>query len=676
MSRRRRDPAEDGHGRLLDAWTAPSGAGGPIGCLSTTYTFSAPFFEEECLGRFLGMETQPEESGAAYLIEREEKLGEVYTGIVVDRLHAAADQRSLAWDILPVRVGGGCMHAKVTLLVWANAMRVIVGSANCTEAGYRSNLEIFSVLDFKDGGGDDRALLVDVIAFLRDLVALSPAGPARDRAEPFLASVSARAEAWQPPPKAADVEVRVLIGGGIGGRPRQLLSTLRTEVWQDSRAPRTLEVVSPFFDLDPAAMAKAVGEVLARRGEVTTTFYVATRKDGDGTLHVQAPLGLQTAFPDAPFKPIRLEDRDEVRALHAKCLAIANDHSVAMMVGSSNFTSAGLGLGEGPANIEANLVYVVPIGSVGHVALGQAWPTADDDAIDLSTVRFSPAFDEGAIGSVLEDVVSLPVGFVSCVYDGSGLLFTLEPDDLPTTWQMRIGDAVIDDAAAFAAAGRPSSRRLAWGGGAPSVIDVTWTTTTDQQRSAALIVNVSSREILPSPEALRNLSLESLLDILTMARPIHEAVERARLLRRTATTGPRDGLDELQRVKTDAFLLQRTRRFSRALEGLKRRLEQPICSDESLRRRLRGPVGPLVIAQKIRDSDVIAGERAFQLTELVLLLRRLSPLPQPGTLPSDVVLAAASALADEIAATIDSLRAGIPADLQRYVTRALEAGAP
>jgi len=676
MSRRRRDPAEDGHGRLLDAWAAPDGAGGPIGCLSTTYTFSAPFFEEECLGRFLGMETQPDESGAAYLIEREEKLGEVYAGIVVDRLHAAADERSLAWDILPVRVGGGCMHAKVTLLVWANAIRVIVGSANCTEAGYRSNLEIFSVLDFNDGGGDDRALLSDVIAFLGDLVALSPAGPARDRAEPFLASVLVRAEGWQPPTKAAGVEVRLVVGGGIGGRPRQLLSTLRTEVWQDSRAPRTLEVVSPFFDLEPADMAKAVGEVLAKRGEVSTTFYVATRKDGDGTLHVQAPRALATAFPGAPFKAVRLEDREEVRALHAKCLSIANDHSVAMMVGSSNFTSAGLGLGDGPANIEANLVYVVPIGSAGHTALGQAWPTSDDEAIDLDTVRFSPAFDEGAIGSVVDDVVSLPVGFVSCVYDGTGLLFTLEPDGLPTIWQMRIGDDVIDDAAAFAAAGRPSSRHLVWSGRAPSVIDVTWTTTTEQQRTAALIVNVSSREVLPSAEALRNLSLESLLDILTMARPIHEAVERARLLRHTATTGPRDGLDELQRVKTDAFLLQRTRRFSRALEGLKSRLEQPICSDESLRRRLRGPVGPLVVAQKIQESGVSAGERAFQLTELVLLLRRLNPRPQTGTLPGDVVLAAASALATEIAGSIDGLRADIPKDLQHYVTKALAAGAP
>lgn len=70
--RRRKRDLEAGRGRILDAWVPPEDAGDAMGCLATTYTFEAAFFEAECLGRFLGLETDPDESGAAYLIEREE----------------------------------------------------------------------------------------------------------------------------------------------------------------------------------------------------------------------------------------------------------------------------------------------------------------------------------------------------------------------------------------------------------------------------------------------------------------------------------------------------------------------------------------------------------------------------------------------------------------------------
>src|SRR4051812_39697023 len=61
--------------RALDLWIAPREAGEPLVCVATTFTFDATFFETECLGRFLQMDTHPSESEAVgYLIEREEKL--------------------------------------------------------------------------------------------------------------------------------------------------------------------------------------------------------------------------------------------------------------------------------------------------------------------------------------------------------------------------------------------------------------------------------------------------------------------------------------------------------------------------------------------------------------------------------------------------------------------------
>jgi len=67
----RKNEKRHGYGKVLDAWVPPEDAGEPIGCVATTFTFSPVFFEEECLGRFLKLETDPKEDGQLYLVERE-----------------------------------------------------------------------------------------------------------------------------------------------------------------------------------------------------------------------------------------------------------------------------------------------------------------------------------------------------------------------------------------------------------------------------------------------------------------------------------------------------------------------------------------------------------------------------------------------------------------------------
>src|SRR5690242_17193925 len=95
-------PNKPGYARLLDAWIAPDIAGEPIGCIATSFTFSPALFETECLGRFLQLETNPEEDGPAYLIEREEKLSQLTcAAALVDQHYACGEKgvaRSLRWD--------------------------------------------------------------------------------------------------------------------------------------------------------------------------------------------------------------------------------------------------------------------------------------------------------------------------------------------------------------------------------------------------------------------------------------------------------------------------------------------------------------------------------------------------------------------------------------------------
>ena len=166
---RKRKASKAGYGKLLDAWTPSDSAGHPVGCVATSFTFSPVFFEEECLGRFLQMETDPIEDGPMYLIEREEKLAQVSCIAAIVDQHHCRGLRSLRWDLLACRPTRGILHAKISLLRWNNLVRLIVGSANLTEDGYRRNREVFGILDYRPQSEAPLAVLQEVVGLLRGL---------------------------------------------------------------------------------------------------------------------------------------------------------------------------------------------------------------------------------------------------------------------------------------------------------------------------------------------------------------------------------------------------------------------------------------------------------------------------------------------------------------------------
>src|SRR5262249_25095834 len=167
-----RKKADEGTTRLLDVWDPPESAGQPIGCVATTFTFDPTFFEEHCLSRFLRLETDPREDGAAYLIDREEKLAETKVSVLVDRSHGDGSA-SARWDVLPVTVPNRIFHPKVSVLAWHDWIRVLVASANLTEPGYRRNQEVVGVFDFHDGGDVPVDLLTQTLTFLERVSALA-----------------------------------------------------------------------------------------------------------------------------------------------------------------------------------------------------------------------------------------------------------------------------------------------------------------------------------------------------------------------------------------------------------------------------------------------------------------------------------------------------------------------
>jgi hypothetical protein len=650
---RKRDSQEPGHGKILDAWEPPDESGQPIGCIATTFTFTPAFFEEECLGRFLGLETTPAD-GAAYLVEREEKLQLTCASVLVDQRHARG-MRSLRWDLLSARVPGAILHAKISLLLWSRWARVIVASANLTEPGYRLNHEVFGVLDYFVGGDAPLTVLADITDFLRRAVLFAAPNqtnpsPAIARWTSFLDLVSKHTRRWgahHPPHSLAKPRVFAVT---MGPKRPNAFEALRA-CWPDTTSPKEAFVVSPFFDPPdaPNTPALKLWALLRQRGSAAVQYEVEasseTFPDGEGLL-LHAPEALRKAQPagradaETRFHCLRLEDG---RPLHAKCLWLQNEQWVLYQMGSSNFTTPGLGVGKAP-NLEANLAYVVCLTRNGKAsrALHEAWLNSEPAPNDARFLRepTDDREDAPAPGEVL-----LPPEFGEATFaSDSGqsriieLTFQGRP---PAGWRLLFEDkdGIVFNEERWRSQRRPPIVRLEWREDRPpSAFRVK---SSGSKGVAWWPVNARDASSLPPPSELRNLSLDALIEILTSARPLHQTMRRLLQRQNNGTTDAQSPqLDPHKRVDTSGFLLQRTRRISWALRALRERLSQPVSSREALNWRLRGPYGVMALVNSITHENRPEQEKSFLLAEIAMELARVEPRHVTGCLRRTQVSAA------------------------------------
>jgi hypothetical protein len=484
----RQKEQKPGYGKILDAWIPPDNAGDPIGCVATSFTFSPVLFEEECLGRFLQLETNATEDGPAYLVEREEKLSQVQCAALVDQ-HYACGVRSLRWDLLPARLPRGVLHAKVSLLLWSRYTRLIVASANLTEDGYRRNHEVFGVLDYFAGSKTPLAPLDEIVVFLVDAVSYAdPAarsgGAAIRRWNDFLTHVSKVTRGWgtakSPPTIAKPRSFAVITGPGRASA----FDTLRKQ-WPDNSPPSEAFVVSPFFDPPdvPNAPARTLWALLKQRGEATVEFDV-TAEDvpGEKAILIHAPESLMDARPTNRSQTETLVKRvklTEGRPLHAKSLWLQNDRVILLMIGSSNFTTAGLGIGV-TQNLEVNLTYVVSQHTKKVAkAFFDAWLPVEDvpDGVEL---RWQPRLDDGDDSATL-GLVLLPLFFgqatFGCDKQQRGFVEFTFNGTPPTSWALFVEDdrEPFLNGASWQRQGDPTLLRLSWDRNRPpSGFRVSW----------------------------------------------------------------------------------------------------------------------------------------------------------------------------------------------------------
>jgi len=634
MKSGRSSTVEQTRARLLDLWRGEEAFGRPLGCVTTSFTFDAELFEEQCLARFLSIQSNPNETAKAYLIEREEKLSQCFACVLVDRAHAAPN-RSLRWHMLPVTLPrGGVLHAKLTLLVWENCIRVLIGSANLTEPAYRRNQEVMAPFDFGAHGNPAPELLTQCVAFLNRVRTFAPGfkrtegGPQATLAA-FLSSIERRARSL---PSAAREDAEcVLIPLVPGGNT--IVQQLRA-LWTGPM-PDKAWVLSPFFDDEQSSVtASAFASLLTTRGDRWLTFTAPGRTLPDGTIQIDAPAALKkSSHPSLQHEfsvvqqRVEIEGKQEDRALHAKSVWLERDGRALYMLGSSNFTAAGLGL-HPRHNIELNVAYVIRnCGSrLGKLCV-QSWPP-DITLDDLDHVQFLGGLTDSGDSS---DAPPLPAAFGLALYclDERGARLELEiGGDAPSVFDVWSKEgASLVDSAGWSLSGRQKVVAVPWESKRPpSSLEVSWQDEEKGECRAPWVINVADLSALPPPDELGSLSLTELIEILTSARPLHEVVLRI-LRRREDKTAPATNpeVDPHKKVDTSQFLLRRMRRVAHALEGMRERLQQPVASLEALRWRLRGPIGPIALAKRLADEDPEGA--AFMIAEVATTLRGVAWRP-------------------------------------------------
>lgn len=614
---------------LLDFWQKPVGAGTPVAMLATTYALDPDFFEQNCLARFLEVSSVDENTGSVddivASVELHELLQNTCVTVIADR-SAPVQRSSLLWDLLSCQVDGGLLHAKVSVLVWENATRVILGSANLTAAGYRRQIELGLAADL----GPDCLFPPDVLAGIaNELKSYLPLVPGYDPDMAVFSRASNTLELFQQRIgrySASRSAIRVAFAptnattspldklDSVWNGPQPLRATHLSPFW-DSKDQKALVATRKLLTGRPADdRAQRVGVVLTPRGQTAFSEYLA-------------------GFVDSVHQ-IKEVDQ-EIRTLHAKCLLIESNEWVAALVGSSNHTKSGLGLNEMKqvpdiARPRRHREMNVWIGASRNSKEGKA-------LLELIQLGKTVAADAEEVDPNDEDedeLPSLPMCFGMCCLQRPAddkpweLQLGITPlTDMPLSWEIgfAVDDQPILTRGQWESNGSPGTTVIQLANGAlPMFVFVRW----DGNKIPWAVV-ADNRYNLPPGPALSSLRAQHLLDALATGRSLSNVL-REELERKYSeeNASPEINLDPLKRLEVEGSLLRKGRALAASLSAMQRRLERQAVTADTLNARLVGPLGPTFVATKVVEAFEgqvqSRAEAIFTIAEISLTIGRVN----------------------------------------------------
>jgi hypothetical protein len=656
---------------LLDFWQKPPHAGAPVAAIATTFALEPDFFEQNCLARFLEVSSVNEDTQSiddiVANVELHELLQNTRVSVLADR-SAPVQRTSLLWDLLSCRAdGGGLLHAKVAVLLWENKTRVILGSANLTSAGYRRQIELGLAADLGPGCLFPNDVLTAIADELDSYLHLVPGFDAQ-------ASVFARATGTlalfrqriaQQRQKQSDVRVAFAPTNAKTGALDAL-----NDVWAGSR-PIHATHLSPFWDsADPTAL-KTVARLLTGQPAADRSHNVAVVLGPRGQTSFSKHLGKYVN----PVRQLKKID-NEMRTLHAKCLLIEGRNWIAALVGSSNHTKAGLGLGTGRRHREMNVWLGAPRDSKAGRALRELIELGEPVPDDAEEV--DPKDEDEAV------LPSLPACFGLCriVRSNDGHAWELHlgvnhADDMPASWGIHLaaGEKPVLTRSEWQATGARSTYVIALSQQyLPMVVFVTW----DHNQTPWAVLAEDRHGLPPGPE-LAQLRAQHLLDALangrSLAQVLREELERQRADEEEKEKNNGIDLDPLKRHEVQGSLLRRGRALAVSLSAMQRRLERPVLTSDMLRARLMSPLGPEFVSSKIVEAALAEpskkAEALFTLAEIILSFGRVDWAQVVEHIDRDEGMAIVNDLLDRLDAHVRRV-GNEPADLASYARRATE----
>lgn len=603
---------------LLDFWQKPSDAGEPVALFATTFALEPDFFEQSCLARFLEVSSVNEGTGSVEdivaSVELHELLQKTRVTVLADR-SAPAQRTSLLWDLLGCKVDGALLHSKVTVLLWENATRVILGSMNLTSAGYRRQIELGLAADL----GDNCLFPPDVLRGIeRELGSYLQLVPGYDqklpvfaRARETLTLLSKRIDL------SGDDKTQLRVAFAPTNLTQKPLDHFG-QVWS-GKPPRRSTHLSPYWDKKDLTVLKAVQKLLAVKAVDDPSQRVAV---------VIGPRG-ETSFPvcsDGTVVSVHeLKPLDtEMRTLHAKCLLVESSTWIAALVGSSNHTRSGLGFAKS-SHREMNVWIGAPLDSKEGRVLRDLIPLGKPLALDVEPV--DPIDEDEVILPSLPGCFGLcRVSRVDCHSRWMLSLDIYPTTDMPTDWSINLTDmtpvltrgewecqgASSQTQVAIDRASLPVSLLVRWDGS-----DVPWAVVADD------------RHCLPPGPALSSLKAQHLLRALATGRSLGDIFREERELG-GLTDGVKSNikLDPLKRLEVHRSLLRKGRELAASLGAMQRRLEQQVITLEALNARLSGPLGPEFVAIKVAEGyeaqEQSRPEALFTVAEIALTVGRVN----------------------------------------------------
>ena len=339
-----------------------------LGFVSTTFEMQVDFFETDYLPTLLGLGAWDDRKWSSR-IALERHLAELETATLFqDTRPYRGRPRSMRIETVPVYLPGmPILHSKVFLALYENAVRLILGSANLTEKGYRKNLETVAVLTASKEDQAQAGIIRDALPELKNYLSdwLTPSSrqlveQAIKKLDGFNVSVTPRND-W-------------IVWSGIG----EPLWKKFLDKWPTDQKVSEVTIVSPFWSKEKSndgPITQLFSELQERQqlGQKASLSLLTNGLKSGQAYQPKIPSSICSidfnklkvsaqAFSIDPHVPLEEVDAtgdfEFLRDLHAKIVVLENDEYSLAYFGSANFTRHGWGFlsGNRRANIETGVI--------------------------------------------------------------------------------------------------------------------------------------------------------------------------------------------------------------------------------------------------------------------------------------------------------------------------------